>query len=509
VDSDSPGVVAVGSIDPAASGRIADYSSRGPSADGRVLPDLVAPGNLFSTVQGRFAGTSAAAAVVAGVAALYLDAELAADAVSVADLLRHLAVDRGAAGPDNSYGHGEVVLPPPPEASEPTPARYVPLDAPERFLDTRPQSSVGPSTLVGEVGRGTIVELPIGGVGAVPAVGVTAVALNLVSTGADRPSFVQALPTGAGTLAGFSNLNIDAPGQTRANFAIVPVGDDGSISLYTVADGHLVVDVLGWFEAAPTAVADGRFIALDQSERLLDTRDADGAPLRTGEVRTVPSPGPGAIEHAAALVVTVTAAAPTAHGWLQAYPSSRPDVIGTTSTVNTAPGTNVANLAIVPIEDGPIAVTGHFAQNGSSHVVVDVVGYITAETAPVTTAGRYVAVTPGRAFDSRAATGPLPDGDPVVIDAAAGATVPASASGVVWNAAIAGAHRAGFAQAWPTGSARPDTSVLNWSSSGEIRAAAVISATQGSRALFALDDGVLDASPPVGDLVVDVFGYFT
>ncbi|NNE10963.1 MAG: S8 family serine peptidase, partial [Ilumatobacter sp.] len=42
VDSDSPGVVAVGSIDPAASGRIADYSSRGPSADGRVLPDLVA-----------------------------------------------------------------------------------------------------------------------------------------------------------------------------------------------------------------------------------------------------------------------------------------------------------------------------------------------------------------------------------------------------------------------------------------------------------------------------------
>jgi hypothetical protein len=36
-----------------------------------------------------------------------------------------------------------------------------------------------------------------------------------------------------------------------------------------------------------------------------------------------------------------------------------------------------------------------------------------------------------------------------------------------------------------------------------------VTATSGGRTRFLLDDGSVNASTPVGHLVVDVFGYFT
>lgn len=317
VDSANPGVVAVGAIDPSDGGEISQYSSRGPSNDGRVLPDLAAPANFANTVRGRFVGTSAAAAAVAGAAALVIDAGLAGDPTTTADLLRHLTIDRGAPGTDTEYGHGEFRLPAPPTTIDLRPTRFVGLDTPTRVLDTRADTATGPAALIGPVERGRILTLPVTGVGDVPAAGVTAVAVNLVSVGADRPSYLQAIPTNAAMLGGSSTLNIDAAGQTRANFAIVPVGADGSISIYSIAEGHVVADLLGWFESAPTAVSAGRFVELDTAQRLLDTRrDSPVAPLRSGQVRAVPMPtgvDPAAI---GALVVTVTAAAPSAPGWI-------------------------------------------------------------------------------------------------------------------------------------------------------------------------------------------------
>ena len=86
-DSDDPGVLAVGSIDPPASGTIAAYSSQGPTNDGRLAPDISITGGFASTVKpGGFAGTSAAASAVAsGAAALLLDAELASGPASFAE----------------------------------------------------------------------------------------------------------------------------------------------------------------------------------------------------------------------------------------------------------------------------------------------------------------------------------------------------------------------------------------------------------------------------------------
>lgn len=512
VDSANPGVIAVGAIDPAAGGGISQYSSRGPANDGRIIPDLAAPANVANTVQGRFVGTSAAAATVAGTAALLLGAGLSSTPVPTADLLRHMTIDRGVPGVDVAYGHGELRLPAPPVALDTSPSRFVGLDAPTRVLDTRVDSATGPTELIGRVERGDILTLPVVGVDGVPGSGITAVAVNVVSVDADRPSYLQTLPTNAAELGGSSTVNIDAPGQTRANFAIVPVGSDGSISVYSIADGHIVADLLGWFETAPAEVSAGRLVELGTAQRLLDTRsDPPVAPLDSGEVRAVPLPTGVDATHIGALVVSVTAAAPSAPGWLQAFPTGRPDAFGMTSTVNTGVGGAVANTAIVPVDGGGISIGAYFADGGSSDVVVDAIGYITSEAAPPGLGGRYVPVAPQRAYDSRLGGGPLTDGEAVEVDAseAAGGPVPSSATAVVWNAAIVAADRPGFARVWSSDAAEPRTSALNWSLNGEFRAGAVISAVGDGRALFRVDDGDADLAAPVGDLIVDVAGYFS
>jgi subtilisin family serine protease len=62
-----------------------------------------------------FNGTSAASPAAAGAAALMLGAGLGGGTpAGLGDLVRATVVDRGAPGPDNLFGTGEVILPAPP-----------------------------------------------------------------------------------------------------------------------------------------------------------------------------------------------------------------------------------------------------------------------------------------------------------------------------------------------------------------------------------------------------------
>jgi len=95
---------------------IADYSSRGPSNSGMVLPDLCGPtdtaGLIYPPPFG-FGGTSCATPNAAGAACAFWSAHPLFDASAVGWLMRQQAgiyKDWGDAGPDNTYGRGGAAL---------------------------------------------------------------------------------------------------------------------------------------------------------------------------------------------------------------------------------------------------------------------------------------------------------------------------------------------------------------------------------------------------------------
>jgi serine protease AprX len=123
--ADAQDVIAVGAVH-VQSAAIASFSSRGPSADGRIKPDIVAPGQFVYSVDGarasvpgtftaeqyvRFNGTSASAPLAAGVAALVLQADPTLTPVQVNERIRSTAMDLGPVGPDTIFGYGLVQAP--------------------------------------------------------------------------------------------------------------------------------------------------------------------------------------------------------------------------------------------------------------------------------------------------------------------------------------------------------------------------------------------------------------
>ncbi|OQX86786.1 hypothetical protein B6D60_05465 [candidate division KSB1 bacterium 4484_87] len=109
--ADGEDVIAVGAT--TADGELANFSSRGPTADGRIKPDVDAMGVSVhgasaSTVDGYrpASGTSLSCPLVAGVAALILEAHPYLSPYQVAQALRKTASN--AESPDNDFGWGIV-----------------------------------------------------------------------------------------------------------------------------------------------------------------------------------------------------------------------------------------------------------------------------------------------------------------------------------------------------------------------------------------------------------------
>jgi len=122
----SPYVIAVGALTSrvgdtrsfADLGKIAYFSSRGPTRDGRLKPEVVAPGYYVlgpkagSSGYIPLSGTSLASPVVAGLVALILEANPNLDVNGVRGVLSSQALSDGFTGslPNNVYGYGKAFL---------------------------------------------------------------------------------------------------------------------------------------------------------------------------------------------------------------------------------------------------------------------------------------------------------------------------------------------------------------------------------------------------------------
>ena len=122
IPADNPNVITVGAVAWNSPSTIEDFSSQGPTTDGRIKPDLVAPDRVSTSgltygvyqTTGGFAGTSASCPHVAGACALVKQAYPAWSSSQIKDFLESEATDQGTPGKDNIYGSGLVYLSDPP-----------------------------------------------------------------------------------------------------------------------------------------------------------------------------------------------------------------------------------------------------------------------------------------------------------------------------------------------------------------------------------------------------------
>lgn len=272
-----------------------------------------------------------------------------------------------------------------------------------RLLDTR--SGLGVPA-PGPVTPATPVRLAVTGRGGVPMTGVAAVALNVTVVD----------PAGNGYLTGYAGgaarpatalLNYPAR-ATRAALAVLPVGADGTVTLYTSQRGNLLADVTGWFSTPETAsMTEGRWQGLG-ADRIVDTREPGSpvAPVGPGQKVDVDVETLGGLPNATETVVlNVTAVAPTASGYLTVYPylQTRPTV----SMLNFRVGETVSNRVVVPVVQGKVSI---YNSSGTTNLLVDLAGYSTTDDVPpaYSYSAWYVPLPGTRLLDTRGSgLGPL------------------------------------------------------------------------------------------------------
>ena len=338
-------------------------------------------------------------------------------------------------------------------------AAYTPV-SPARILDTRAGQPSPAGQPKGIVAPDTSIDVQITGEGGVPDDGVYAVVLNVTIAASTNPGFVTAHPKGT-TRPNASNINVTGIGQAAPNSVIVPVGEDGQVTLYTSGGGHLIADVFGYFEQTGSATA-GRLIAVSPS-RIFDTRPnspAAGIKGKVGAGQTIEVTVTGTNDVPAtgvsAVVLNVTAAAATGAGFITVFPGDEDQP--STSNLNLSfAGENRPNAVIVPVSaTGTIKL---YSEAGA-HLLADVSGYFTDATAEDTDDGLFVPIEPERLLDTR--SGPqIPAGGTTDFAVTGQIGIPSTANAVALNLTAVRSLGPGFVTGWPSDESQPLASNLN------------------------------------------------
>jgi len=410
----SPYVIAAGSTKPG-SGVVPGYSGRGPTIDGRVKPDITGFDKVTTTMYGPegFAGTSAAAAHVAGAAAVLKSANPGLDAAQIQTELQARANPRKN---DNTWGSGVLALGTPDNVPAVTGSAYNPLPTPVQIQ--------GRNYAANEV-----FTMPVPNITS----DATAVVFNLAvrtdsSGGTEVDSGIDVFPGDpAASTSKAATVRVRPGGGFVSTMVVAKLGVDRAIR-FRAGPGAVAVqvDMLGYF--SPTGSS--TYVASPSPIRVLDTRGYNGSPRRgplgAAEVYNVKARGANGIpDNATAVVVNLTGAESTTGTGFGLYSQ---DSAGT--SLNVGRNERRSNTSIVTIgADGNFRLRNGI---GQVHAMVDVLGWFVsggggARYVPLPEATRIADTTTG----TGGRTTPLGQGETTQFQVTGAAGIPANATSVV------------------------------------------------------------------------------
>ncbi|MFT3791670.1 MAG: hypothetical protein QM741_11475 [Rudaea sp.] len=292
--------------------------------------------------------------------------------------------------------------------------------------------------------------------------------------------------------------------------------DDAEYELATVTGSNAAAGWNTYLEigvaADATSTSSAGYVPLNPS-RILDTRTgahtsddqfaAIGA-LTPGQTLNLTVLGRGGVPSSGvkAVVLNLTVTAPTAAGYVTAWPSgtSKP----TTSNINFVAGQTIPNLIIVGVgSNGKVSLFN--SNGGNTHLVADVQGYFTDDA-------DLTAVTPARLLDTRTnhstddglfqKLGQITAGGQLDLTVAGRGGLPDSGvDSVILNVTATNPTAAGYITVWPTDNTQPATSNLNFVA-GQTIANLVVSKVSAAGQVS------LYNSAGSTDLIADVMGWF-
>ena len=378
------------------------------------------------------------------------------------------------------------------------PGRYIPL-TPARILDTRD----GTGGAAGPLGPGSTIDVQVTGRGGVPVGGASAVAMNVTATQPTAVGYLTLFPAGSDAVPSVSNVNF-IPGQTVPNLVVLKLGPTGGVSLFNASgDTHVIFDVAGWFSADGSG-DDGLFQSMVPG-RILDTRSGIGGATRLGPGETLDVPVAGRagvpITGAKAAVLNVALTGTTASSYLTVFPTGEPRPLASNLNVNA--GDTVSNRVMAKLGmGGMVSIYNPF---GSTDVVVDLNGWYTDGSVAME-AGVYTPVAPKRIVDTRLGiggpVGSVPAGVTFDVQVTGLAGVPTTGvRAVILNVTATQPAGAGYISLFPTGTATPASSDLNFAAVGSRPNLTVVQLGVGGRVSL--------VTSTTTHVILDVSGWFS
>ncbi|MFN8040050.1 MAG: fibronectin type III domain-containing protein [Acidimicrobiales bacterium] len=251
------------------------------------------------------------------------------------------------------------------------------------------------------------------------------------------------------------------------------------------------------------------FHPLGAPTRILDSRPPPeqvgpySTPWAPGTVRdvTVAAGTTGVPAGATAVTLNVTVTGTTAASFLTVWPNGTAQP--TSSNLNWSAGQTIPNAVTVKVGAGGAVQV--FNPSGSTHVIIDVVGYYDESG----TGDGFTAQAPSRILDSRPPpeqvgpySTPWGPGTDREVAVAGVAGIPADADAVVLNATVTGTTAESFLSIYPSGAARPTASNLNWKPGTTIPNAVTVKLGTAGKIRAFNNSGTTN-------VILDVVGYFS